>query len=79
MFFAFSGASSMITGVLMMFDAVTQKTKGEVENAIKKQEGEDKSEAEKKLAEQEKNHIEFLIQKSESLRPEKFKKNGNSQ
>lgn len=76
-FFAFAGASSMITGVLMMFDAVTQRVKSIVEKAIRKQEGKNKSKAEKKLAEQEKNHIDFLIRKSESLRPKKFKKNGD--
>lgn len=75
-FFAFAGTSSMITGILMMFDAVNLKVKYEVGEAVKATEGdEEKSEVRKDIAEQEKRHIRFLTEKSESLRPDNFKKN----
>lgn len=77
-FLAFTGSSSMITGILMMFDALNQKVRHEVEETIKRQEGEYDEEAEKQLAEEEKEHINFLVKRSESLKPERLKRNGNT-
>lgn len=77
-FLAFSGFSSMITGILMMFDALNDKVRHEVEETIRTKEGKYDEDAEKQLAKEEKEHIEFLVKKSESLRPEKLKKRGSS-
>ena len=74
-FLAFSGASTMVIGILMLFDAATQRVEKQLKKGIKQQEGDFSQETKKRLREEEQEYIQSLIQRSEKLRPENLKKN----
>lgn len=74
--FAFSsssGVASLITGILMLFDAAKERVLYYVKNSIKKQEGKYTKESDKKIAYKEDEYINSLSEKTKSLRPEQTK------
>lgn len=69
-FFAFSGASTLVTGVLMMFDCMKHKIREEIRRASGKRNPETPSGIEEKDIE----HMNKLASEVERLRPQNIEK-----
>ena len=68
-FFAFSGASTLVTGVLMMFDCMKHKIREEIRRASGKKQNSD-------VEEKDVRHMNELANEVERLRPQNIEKNG---
>lgn len=66
-FLIFSGASSMASGVLMMFDSMKYKVREEVERAIRRKENPNEAVV---VKEEDQEHMDELLSRCERLRPE---------
>jgi len=66
-FLIFSGASSMASGILMMFDSMKYKVREEVGRAIRRKENSDDTVVVKK---EDQEHMDKLLDRCERLRPE---------
>ena len=69
-FFAFSGASTLVTGVLMMFDCMKHKIKEEIRRAS----GERNPETPSDIEEEDVQHMNELASEVERLRPQNIEK-----
>ena len=70
MFLAFSGASTLASGVLMMFDSMKHRVQEEVERAVRRKE---ETVPAIEIGEKEREHMSQLLDRCEQLRPKYIK------